>query len=296
MSSIGPTLPPHLAPKRKHSECNDEDTRLAGPPSSRSSSSDRDEKRVRVIGPALPPAALGDRLTTKSESASESESDDDDLGPAPPPIPGSTAHAAEIKRMQEFEAASISQEANKKPQREEWMLAPPSSDDWSSKVDPTKLKNRKFNTGKGSKAPQGNSKDTALWTETPEQKRKRLEDEVMGVKRPAQLEPMSQQRVQNEAELRETDRRIQEYNVRFPLLVEIACRLLTVPKNKNRNSSLYSEHKKTNPQEKEDDPSKRAFDREKDMGVGLKIGHSKRKELLTKAADFGTRFAKGNYL
>ena len=56
------------------------------------------------------------------------------------------------------------------------------------------------------------------------------------------------------------------------------------------------EHKKTTPKEKEDDPSKRAFDKEKDIGGGMKIGHAKRKELLNKAADFGSRFSGGKYL
>lgn len=65
---------------------------------------------------------------------------------------------------------------------------------------------------------------------------------------------------------------------------------------KNRNTSLYSEHKKTVPKEKEDDPSKRAFDKEKDIGGGMKIGHAQKKEMLNRAADFGSRFAGGNYL
>lgn len=50
------------------------------------------------------------------------------------------------------------------------------------------------------------------------------------------------------------------------------------------------------PKEKEDDPSKRAFDKEKDIGGGMKIGHAQKKEMLTRAADFGSRFAGGNYL
>ena len=65
---------------------------------------------------------------------------------------------------------------------------------------------------------------------------------------------------------------------------------------KNRGSSLYAEHKKATRTEKEDDPSKREFDREKDIGGGMKINHTKRKELLSRAADFGSKFAKGNYL
>ena len=64
---------------------------------------------------------------------------------------------------------------------------------------------------------------------------------------------------------------------------------------KNRNSSLYDKHKQTVPKEKEDDPSKRAFDKEKDIG-GVKINFTKRREMLTRAADFGSRFERGSYL
>ncbi len=95
------------------------------------------------------------------------------------------------------------------------MLAPPPTGDWTSRVDPTKLKNRKFNTGKGARAPpQGGSTDSRLWTETPEQKRQRLADEVMGVKKPAHQDAGPTKSAQSEAGDSETKRRIQEYNVR----------------------------------------------------------------------------------
>ena len=81
-----------------------------------------------------------------------------------------------------------------------------------------------------------------------------------------------------EEEARETERRIREYNL------------------KNRGTSLYSEHQKAAPKEKEDDPSARVFDKEKDMGMGVKIGHAQKRELLNKAKDFGSRFEKGSYL
>ncbi|KAL8932427.1 MAG: hypothetical protein Q9211_006318 [Gyalolechia sp. 1 TL-2023] len=169
------------------------------------------------------------------------------------------------------------------------MLIPPSQDDWSARIDPTKLRNRKFNTGKGAKAPPsskgaaGGVDTNALWTETPEQKRQRLEDEMMGVKKPAQLVDAGDEAGRRgggktEEERRETERRIREFN------------------EKNRSASLYEEHKKQVPKEKEDDPSKRTFDKEKDMGGGMKIGHAKRKEMMNKAADFGSRFAGGKYL
>lgn len=105
----------------------------------------------------------------------------------------------------------------------------------------------------------------------------------MGVKKPAQLVDASDEvgkrrDGESEQERKATERRIREYN------------------EKNRGSSLYEEHKKQVPKEKEDDPSKRTFDKEKDMGGGMKIGHAKRKEMMTKAADFGSRFAGGKYL
>ena len=94
------------------------------------------------------------------------------------------------------------------------MLAPPTGDDWSSRVDPTKLKNRKFNTGKGAKsASAGSGGISAIWTETPEQKRQRLEDEVMGRKDPERLAQSSSKVNRDDAEAEATARRIQEYNV-----------------------------------------------------------------------------------
>ena len=95
------------------------------------------------------------------------------------------------------------------------MLVPPKQDDWSSRVDPTKLRNRKFNTGKGAKAPapKGDG-ENSVWTETPEQKRQRLEEEVMGVRKPAAQGPEDKTTVQSDAEAQETARRIREYNVR----------------------------------------------------------------------------------
>lgn len=279
MSTAGPELPPHLLAKRKRQEEN----QAVIPTSQRSrsssiSSTESSKKRRRILGPSLPPASLSERPSSNPES--ENSEDDDDFGPSLPPLLNHHDPSIEAQRQQAIIDEANVLEAAKKPQREEWMLVPPKQDDWSARADPTKLRNRKFNSGKGSKAPpqKGSGVDNALWTETPEQKRQRLEDEVMGVKKPAQLGPEEKKNKQDEDEARETARRIKEYN------------------EKNRNTSLYSEHKKTVPKEKEDDPSKRAFDKEKDIGGGVKIGHAQKKELLNRAADFGSRFAGGNYL
>lgn len=48
--------------------------------------------------------------------------------------------------------------------------------------------------------------------------------------------------------------------------------------------------------EEDDDPSARAFDREKDMAVAGKISSAQRREMVKKAADYNTRFSKGSFL
>ena len=217
MSLVGPELPPHLAAKRKRKaeEQDEQSTPIGAVRHSRSSSSDVGQKRQRVLGPTLLPASL-DECPVSGPKTSDGNDSDDDIGPALPPAAGKYDFTAEIERMQAIEDKNAAIAATLKPRREEWMLVPPKQDDWSSRIDPTKLKNRKFNTGKGAKGPaQMGGADNTLWTETPEEKRKRLEDEVMGVKKPAHLDHDSRKSVRSEAEAKETERRIREYNVSF---------------------------------------------------------------------------------
>lgn len=186
MSGIGAELPPHLLAKRKRQqeeETPNEPTTTSG--AKRSPSPDSSEKRRKVAGPAMPPAPLEERPTEpaeQNEQDDESSSDDDDFGPSLPPTGGVPAPNPTTSRPQPESDESTSQE---KPRRDDWMTMPPEQDGLASRMDPSKIRARGFNTGKGAKAPAEKGGDNSSWHETPEQKRKRLEDEMMGVSRPS---------------------------------------------------------------------------------------------------------------
>jgi len=277
MSSIGPELPPHLLAKRKR-QAETEDTSAADSAKvkdrPRSPSSDGAEKRRRVVGPAPPPAPL-DELPRTSAQDEEDSSSDDDYGPSLPTGNNVTSSYDAEYDDELLNNAQSSQASTKKVERDEWMMMPPTQDGLAARMDPTKLRPGKFRSGRAAGGPAGGGMDST-WTETPEQKRKRLENEVLGIAAPANSSNPTTKKQSAEDEA--AARRIKEYN------------------EKHRGKSLYDEHKKTKPEEREDDPSKRAFDREKDVAGGMKIGHAKRKELVSRASDFSSKFSGGGYL
>ncbi|KAF8865360.1 hypothetical protein BDZ45DRAFT_668780 [Acephala macrosclerotiorum] len=282
-AAVGPSLPPSKNPDELDIESDSEDDGYgpAAPATKPASAAAQPPKRV--LGPAPPPASLSEMPSHPANE--DSDSSDSDYGPSLPPAPGSAAEASYLMQRQTEEQESRQAAAQPaKPQRDDWMLVPPSDSDWTSRVDPTKLKNRKFASGKGAKAPAEKSGISAIWTETPEQKRQRLADEVLGRSDPSlNSHPSSSKSHTNSKEEQETERRIREYN------------------EKNRGKSLLdvrrdAQEKGRLEKEEEDDPSKRGFDREKDMALGGRMGHVKKKEMLSRAADFGSRFQRGKYL
>ncbi|KAF5027748.1 hypothetical protein F66182_126 [Fusarium sp. NRRL 66182] len=220
-----------------------------------------------TVGPAPPPAELLQRPTGPPDSEDDSDSEDD-YGPA---LPGaSNANKPTIgPQLPSAEPA---------PQRDSWMLAPPTASGYSER-DPTKIRNRKF-ASKPSNSSSGSAAVSAIWTETPEEKLKRLQDSVLGrADKNAEVEPKGGKSKEEEERNRKISANIQS----------------------QRGKSLYDEHqgrreKAGKKEEEEDDPSKRGFDREKDMALGGKIGTSQRRELMNKAADFGGKFQKGSFL
>ncbi|KAK1140028.1 hypothetical protein N8T08_010937 [Aspergillus melleus] len=245
------------------------------------------DKRPRVIGPSLPPPSDGPAAQDDSASNSDSESsDDDDFGPGLPPPEGSAPAVAEPSSYGPTVPASSSTEqpvdaGNAASRRDDWMLQPPDDSSWATRVDPTKLRNRKFQSGKpGSSRPSapGGGVD-ASWTETPEQKMRRLQDEVLGVSTaPAGSGPRKEDE-EDSKRSKVMSERVEKFNE--------ARR-----KEKVAEGVARKEKKK----EEDDDPSQRAFDKEKDMSLGSKISASQRREMIDKASDFGSRFTKGKYL
>lgn len=225
--------------------------------------------------------------------ADSDDDSDDDYGPA---LPTSVSH--QQRQARALEAAEAEAATNQAPKRDDWMLAPPSASGPRA-ADPTKLKARRFNSGPRANTDNSGGEISSIWTETPEQKRKRLENAVLG--RDTGSGPTSQTSA-NSAHRPQTKTKEQvEQEARIQSFTEAT-----------RGRSLYEEHqdaraqgpnprsagatKKSWVDEEDDDPSKRAFDREKDLKLGGRIGASQRRELLNKAADFGGRFAKGKYL
>ncbi|KAH7069382.1 hypothetical protein FB567DRAFT_246491 [Paraphoma chrysanthemicola] len=259
--NIGPTLPPRT---ESHSSSEDSDAGPAPPQPSRP---------ARVVGPAPPPAPLDERPPNPAED--DSDSSDDDFGPAPPPPGGVSTGDTGSEEYGKSMFDNATSDAPKKAQRDDWMTMPPTQDDLAARMDPTKMRARKFNTGKSAGGGGGMS---SAWTETPEEKLKRLQDEAMGIsKTPATAAPS-----QDGKKSKDEERRARKMREK----IEAA-----------RGKSLVEQHaEKGTGKEKEDDPSKRAFDYEKDMAVVGTANHKQRRELLSKSKGFSDRFSSGSFL
>lgn len=168
---------------------------------------DPPEAKKRVIGPSLPPSASTQPDDAPSDSGSDSESDDD-FGPGLPPTHGGSAAPVESSNR----PASPKVHERKESQRDQWMLQPPGQSDWATKIDPTQIRNRKFQTGRSARS--GTSKEVdASWVETPEERIRRLGDEVMGVSAPSGVS--KQPRTSDAARARSMEEQIKKFHVRI---------------------------------------------------------------------------------
>ena len=65
---------------------------------------------------------------------------------------------------------------------------------------------------------------------------------------------------------------------------------------KDRNEKNPRLETAADARKEDDDPSARAFDREKDMAVSSRISHAQRREMMNKASGYSSRFTKGDFL
>ncbi|KAK4132832.1 hypothetical protein BT67DRAFT_457147 [Trichocladium antarcticum] len=295
---VGPSLPPSAA-RTNGDEIpvdDDSDADTTGPAPRRPKAGPAPPPK-RVLGPAPPPADLSQRPTTSPDS--DSDSSDDDWGPALPGAAGGPKSAA--ARHPAFGAQEPQTTA---PKRDDWMLAPPSSSSGPRAPDPTKLKSRKFASGPRAAAADGRPAGvSSIWTETPDEKIRRLANAVLGRDDPNAVPPAAtaggtRRPDASSKHTPEDAARIRSYveQTRGKSMVEQhqAAKLANKAERdqgKERREKWGSKH-----DEDEDDPSKRAFDWEKDMKVGGNISGAQRKELLNKAANLGGRFQTGKYL
>ncbi|PHH83463.1 hypothetical protein CDD82_779 [Ophiocordyceps australis] len=309
MPPIGPSLPPK-APKRKLVTSDDEQDdgpqtqqpvakhprRDQAPINEQEISLDAEDDFApsapsrqsaptpsKSIGPLLPSnseagPAKAEPKSEKSPRSStpSSSSEDDDFGPALPSASAPSRRAAPIGPALPSDTA---------PQRDEWMLAPPPSSSAYSERDPTRIRNRKFASRPSAPKSSSSSNGPSIWTETPQEKLRRLQNNVLGRADPNDATPQPGSHGASDAD--------DERNRKIAANIEA-----------QRGKSLYQEHSQKRKDksgahhgnDEEDDPSARAFDREKDMKLGTKIGTAQRRELVSKSAGFGGRFQKGSYL
>ncbi|KAH9879432.1 hypothetical protein J1614_002872 [Plenodomus biglobosus] len=264
--TVGPSLPPDM--NLHGSDSDDSDAGPAPPQAS---------KPVRVVGPAPPPAPLDQRPHDPPEDG-DSDSSDDGFGPAPPPANGAYTNydnGSPPPAQSAFDTDPHFSEAPKRAQRDEWMTLPPTQDDLAARMDPTKMRARKFNSGKSAA---GGGAMSSAWTETPEQKLKRLQNEALGIAAPSNAPAATAESKRS----KEEERRARKMKEKI---------------DATRGKSLVEQHQdKGEGKEKEDDPSKRAFDYAKDMAVSGTVNHKQRREMLNKSKGFSDRFSSGNFL
>ncbi|RDA92931.1 hypothetical protein CP533_3852 [Ophiocordyceps camponoti-saundersi (nom. inval.)] len=308
MPSIGPQLPPQPSKRKRtpspppsnHPSPQKTATR---PPNNNTNADEIDldldpedeDSPAPAIGPSLPPSTkttIGPSPTPSSETTigpskpppsapnanpqpdPDSDSDSDSYGPLLPSSAPRPSIGPSLPPAAEDPA----------PKRDAWMLAPPPAKTTYTERDPTRLRARKFASKPSANPSSSSSSQPSIWTETPEEKLRRLQDSVLGRSTPAN--PSSQAATRAAAGPIESDR---ERNIAAAIQAQ-------------RGDSLYEEHGKKRRRrgaaaaDEEDDPSKRAFDRDKDMALGGKITTAQRRELVSKSANFGGRFQKGSYL
>ncbi|KAK4056988.1 hypothetical protein OIO90_001888 [Microbotryomycetes sp. JL221] len=294
---FGPALPPDMMQARQQplTSVQEDSGRLsvvAGRAMPHSSSA-----RGSALGPSLPPSTSHSSRKETPLSNMYSEDSDDDYGPGPMPMaPGQAIDdndgARQFREREQRLADKARREAEDKakPKREEWMLVPPKELDLMKSLDPTKLKGRGFSQKATSDKPKSNQEGIDLWTETPQQRAQRLEDEALGKRKKA-----VQSRTGGGESVPETDeeRRKRKRDERLKREVEEY-------NQSSRKDTLLDQHSKSKKAKKdrgEQEEPVAFWDRDRDMAVGGRLmDDGKRRDVIRNAKELGGRFGGGSFL
>ncbi|KAH6853924.1 hypothetical protein B0I37DRAFT_18670 [Chaetomium sp. MPI-CAGE-AT-0009] len=314
---IGPSLPPTAVPANGDEIPLDSDDDTTGPALPPTKAGPNPPPK-RVLGPAPPPAPLSERPVTGPDPNSSEDDDDDDDDGWGPALPGAASNNTRTGPTTLGPThPSLAQPELAAPKRDDWMLAPPSSSGPRA-PDPTKLKSRKFASGPRAATDGKPAGVSSIWTETPEEKARRLANAVLG-REDAHNTPAEVRRPEagsghgggrdSGGRSRADAERIKSYveQTRGKSLVAEHQAARAAGKASSATLVKSGDHGKWGAKggggdgsgagpDDDDDPSKRAFDWEKDMKVGGQISGAQRKELLNRAANFGGRFQSGKYL
>lgn len=237
LSTMGPELPPDLIKERQ--------ARLNASRDSRSRTS-------TIMHP--------DVVSSQAEQSSESE-EDEEVGPM---LPGDTSNPERYNRASPTVSRTtheLSREATSG--RPDWMIVPPSSNDWAKNIDTTKLKSRSFATVRPGRPPPLTNTDT----------------DSSGIATAAQPSG-SQRNLAIESKRKMTVDRVDSYKER-----------------QDNEESLYDQHNKKRRMlgtDLDDDVSARPFDREKDIGSSITRKHAH--QMATKSKDLNSMFETAKYL
>ncbi|WVQ93392.1 hypothetical protein IAU59_000461 [Kwoniella sp. CBS 9459] len=311
---IGPALPPHLAHLAGNggrSPSPEGPARPSAGPAVPAASSDEEDEEDDDFGPALPPHLLAARKTKAAGPSlppagpsypaagpsrpsppagpsfydDNDDSDDDVIGPMPVQASGDEEAGSAVREFLEREERmrKAAEEKNKPkvPQREEWMLVPPTAGVLSN-VDP--LRKRATNFSRTNAEP--SDTDHTLWTETPAEKAQRIADEVAGIKR--KKDKAGERIMSYEEEQEERRKRKREAEIRD----EVAKHNTT-----QRGPSLLDQHAsklKKKKKDGKDDDAPAIWDHDRDMGItGRLLNDQERSAKIRDARGLGDRFGHG---
>ncbi|KAI9178913.1 hypothetical protein H9P43_005575 [Blastocladiella emersonii ATCC 22665] len=294
--AVGPALPPHLRRRKPEPAAGEDDDEVgpalpptvgpmrppvAGPSRPPTVGPSRPSP---TVGPARPPSSS---IPSRPPPADDSDSDDDLVGPLPP----STAVLAQLRdpeylralqqqeaeeRIAQAEKARADAEAEEReraargPQRGEWMIVPPTAKPIGL-PGPGPARSRQFATR------EANHEIDRAWVETPQQRAERLAKIAAAEARKARDEPKP---------MSERDRQlaaaVADFNAahRPASLLEAYDAGLDNAKRRRTDAS--------------DDPTKRGFDRDRDVLSRAPIDGRARAKMVAEAKTMDSRFSHGS--